>query len=107
MTLSYSNSVIDSYTGLPWCGAGLHLLEVGKNAGRKPNGTIYCLPCAARARREERRRAAQAAAVTPVCTEPGCTDPGPHPSLRHLGAHKRYAHGPGFRRADVPTERTA
>lgn len=58
-------SVIDSYTGLPWCLAGLHMLEEGVNAHRRTKGLI-CLPCQARTKRERRRKKNRALAATPT-----------------------------------------
>lgn len=43
-------NVIDSYTGIMWCGDGLHLLADGNVA---PDGG--CRPCATRKRRIRRR----------------------------------------------------
>jgi hypothetical protein len=54
---AYNEIVVDSYTGLTWCGRGLHLLEEGVNASRRKDGHLKCLPCEARTTRERRKRA--------------------------------------------------
>lgn len=64
--------ILDSYTGLYWCGAALHLLD---EDNRSPDGR--CLACQ-RLRAQRRRRAEKALkaqkvqkvrAVSPVVTE--------------------------------------
>lgn len=48
--MNIGHSVVDSYTGLLWCGAGLHLLDE-RNTSK--NGK--CLACMRRRKRSSRR----------------------------------------------------
>jgi hypothetical protein len=48
--------MIDSYTGLAWCGHGLHLLTP---ENQRTNG--QCLPCSNRTTRNRRRLASSSA----------------------------------------------
>lgn len=49
--MTYSNAVVDSYTGFYWCGAGLHLLD---EHNADPQGK--CRPCARLSKRRRRAK---------------------------------------------------